>query len=136
MKHLARDFDKRLVQAEAMLYGQPWKLEHIKATKDFLRSGYVQNSSRFDRQNGEGTYSRLWLAFVYGAWRLEEEGAIHPHDFEIIEAYYALPRRTFSLLDDGIDFETPARRLRLALTMPLDMTGVEEYRARMEKDGQ
>lgn len=122
MTIFSRNAEERLKQAEAVLYPQIWNVEHLKINAQRIWDGTVNNLNRFEQTYGEGSHTRLWTAFVYAAWRLEHQGAIHPDDYDIVEAYMALPRYTGSQLDDGVDFETPRARLRLALAQPLDQT--------------
>ena len=123
MNHLPRDEAGRLAHAEAVLHPQAWNPDHLEIHRRRLQGGYVQNMNRFERIHGDGTYSRLVLAFSYACWRLEHQGAINPDDLEVVEAYMALPRFTGSAQDDGVDFDGPRRRLTLALSAPLDQTG-------------
>lgn len=123
MNHLPRDERERLTHAEAVLHPQAWNPAHLEIHRKRLWDGYVGNMGRFENVHGDGTYGRLVMAFAYAAWRLEHQGAIHPDDLEIVEAYMALPRFTGSARDDGVDFDGPRRRLTIALAAPLDQTG-------------
>lgn len=124
---LPRDYDGRLLIAEG-LAGLPrslWSIDHLNAVGRYLRSGYRDNMSGFERVYGDGSYGRLCFAFAYAAHRLEHEGVIQPDDLEIVESYQALPRFTGSMQDDGVDFATPRARLAAALQAPLNRSGIE-----------
>jgi hypothetical protein len=119
---IPRNSEERLKMAEALLYPNVWSHEDLKIHARRIWSYMRDNLNGFERTYGEGSYTRLWLAFEYGSWRLEHQNVIHPDDLDIIEAYFAIPRYTGSVQDDGVDFETPRARLRLALAQPLDQT--------------
>lgn len=103
--------------AAAVVLGQAsaWSVEHLEAACFRLTSTWRLNWNVFELEHGPDTYSALVQAAVLAAYHLKTDGAIPPLALEVVEAYFAQPKRTDSWQDDWIDFKTPRARLTAAL---------------------
>jgi len=103
--------------AAAVVLGQggAWNVEHLEATCLRLTSTWRLNWNVFEAEHGPDTYNALVQATVLAAYHLKTDGAIPPLALEVVEAYFAQPKRTGCWQDDWVDFRTPRARLSAAL---------------------